>query len=81
MFRICRQPLDTALYSGVRAYLYSYSLGGINSRQLLALCEVRMYTVYMCTIQLYMYNMHIGVHYKCIQVYFECIHVYACVCT
>ena len=41
MFRLCRDPFNSSLYSSVRAHLYLFAEGTINARQLLALCEVR----------------------------------------
>ena len=41
MFRLCRDPFSSSLYSSVRGHLYLFANGSINARQLLALCEVR----------------------------------------
>ena len=40
MFKLCRDPFNSSLYTSVRGHLYLFANGSINARQLLALCEV-----------------------------------------
>ena len=40
MFRVCRDPLNTDIYSALRRNFYKFTDGQLSSRQLQALCEV-----------------------------------------
>ena len=41
LFRVCNKHFEEDQYDTLRQYLYNYTTGKLNHRQLLALCEVR----------------------------------------
>ncbi|XP_062513876.1 uncharacterized protein LOC134189578 isoform X2 [Corticium candelabrum] len=40
IFRMCKEPFIDPAYTAIRSFIYEYSTGGINSKQLQALCEI-----------------------------------------